>query len=194
MASETDPPAENSPDEPAESPQATSKHKQDYRAALAQMAQMEVEELKLRMEHYPTDLGLKFELGKRLFEVGDIDNAIPLFQESQNEAKRRIESQNYLAQAFQKIDYTDEAIHTYRQAMESHKLPTDEMGMALRYGLMTALQVKAEKERELASAEEADKIASALSTQQFNYRDIRQRRDALKKLIADLKRGDAPVA
>ena len=77
-----------------------------------------------------------------------------------------------------------------RQAMETHKLTTDGMGMALRYGLMTALQVKAEKERELAAAEEADRLASSIAVQQFSYRDIRQRRDALKKLIGEIKRGD----
>ena len=40
------------------------------------------------------------------------------------------------------------------------------------------------------SAEEADKLASAIAIHQFNYKDIRARRDVLKKLIADLKRGD----
>jgi tetratricopeptide (TPR) repeat protein len=165
--------------------------KQKYQMAQQEFLRLEIEEYKLCVEAYPTDLHFKYELGKRLFEAGDIDNAIPLFQESQNEAKRRVESQHMLAQAFQKIEYTDEAIHTYRQAMEAHKLTNDDMGMALRYGLMTALQVKAEKERELPAAEEADKIASSLATQQFNYRDIRQRRDGLKKLISELKNGSA---
>jgi hypothetical protein len=64
------------------------------------------------------------------------------------------------------------------------------MGMSLRYGLLTSLQTKAEADRDLAVAEEADKLASAIAVQQFNFRDIRARRDALKKLISDLKKGD----
>lgn len=173
----------------AEKEPANAQAQKNYQAAQQQFLKMEIEEYRLRVENYPTDLPLKFELGKRLFELGDLDNAIPLFQESQNDAKRRVDSQNMLAQAFQRIEYVDEAINTYRNALEAHKVPGDEMGMTLRYGLMTALQIKAEKERELSAAEEADKLASAIAIQQFNYRDIRQRRDALKKLIGDIKRG-----
>lgn len=157
--------------------------------AQAEYARMELEEYKQRVEAYPTDLGLKFELGKRYFEVGDVDNAIPLFQESQHDARRRVESQNYLAQAFQKIDYIDEAINTYHHAREAHKSDTDETGMSLAYGLMTALLLKAERERELPVAEEADKLASLIAIKKFDYRDIRAKRDAIKKLMAEIKRG-----
>lgn len=163
----------------------------NYKKAQAEYLRMEIEEYKLRVEHYPTDLGMKFELGKRLFEAGDTDGAIALFQESQQDAKRRVDSLNYLGQAFVKINWIDEAVHTYRQAIETYKIGTDEMGLGLRYGLLSALHAKAEAERDLAVAEEADKLASAIAVQQFNYRDIRARRDGLKKLIGELKKGDA---
>jgi tetratricopeptide (TPR) repeat protein len=177
--------------EAAEKAPADEKAKDLYRRARAEYTRMEIAEFQLRVENYPTDNGLKFELGKRYFETGDVDKAIPLFQKAQHDAKRRVEAMFYLAQSFQKIDYTDEAINTYRNALEAYRVATDETGMALRYGLMTALQTKAEAERELAAAEEADKLASAISIQQFDYKDIRTRRDALKKLIGELKRGDA---
>lgn len=167
--------------------------RRNYEAAKQQFAKMEIDEYKARVEAYPTDLGLKFELGRRLFALGDTDNSIPLFQESQHDAKRRVDSQNYLAQAFFKIDYLDESINTFRQAIETYKIATDEMGLGLRYGLMMALQAKAEKERDLPSAEEADKLASAISVQQFNYRDVRTRRDVLKKLISEIRRGGEPA-
>jgi tetratricopeptide (TPR) repeat protein len=102
---------------------------QRYAEAQRQFAKMELDEFKARVEAYPTDLGLKYELARRFFNVGDMDNAIPLFQQSQDDAKRRVDSQFHLAQAFHKIDYIDESIHTYRTAMETHKLTTDEMGM-----------------------------------------------------------------
>jgi hypothetical protein len=166
------------------------KAQNNYKLAQAEYLRMEVEEYKLRMQHYPTDLSLKFELGKRLMEGGDTDGAIALFQESQHDAKRRVDSLNYLGQAFMKIGWTDEAVHTFRQALDNYKITTDEMGMSLRYGLLTSLHTKAEADRDLAVAEEADKLASAIAVQQFNFRDIRARRDALKKLISDLKKGD----
>jgi tetratricopeptide (TPR) repeat protein len=161
-----------------------------HRQARAQYAQMEIEEYKLRVEHYPTDLALKFELGKRYFASGDTEGAIALFQQSQEDAKNRVESLNYLGQSFQRIGWTDEAVHTFRQALETHRVPTDETGMDLRYGLLTSLQAKAEADRDLAVAEEADKLASAIAIQQISFRDVRSRRDTIKKLIAELKKGD----
>ncbi len=158
--------------------------------AQAEYLRMEIEEYKLRVENYPTDLGMKFELGRRLFDAGDTDGAIALFQEAQQDAKRRVDALNYLGQAFTKIGWTDEAVHTYRQAIELYKIGTDETGMSLRYGLLSSLQTKAEADRDLAVAEEADRLASTIAVQQFNYKDIRTRRDALKKLIGELKRGD----
>jgi tetratricopeptide (TPR) repeat protein len=177
--------------EAAEREGADDKAKQTYRLARAEYARMEIAEFVLRVENYPTDNGVKFELGKRYFETGEVDKAIPLFQKAQHDAKRRVDAMYYLAQSFQKIDYTDEAINTYRNAIDAYRIETDEMGLALRYGLLTALQTKAEKDRELPAAEEADKLASTIAIQQFDYRDIRTRRDTLKKLITDLKRGDA---
>ncbi len=163
--------------------------REEYEKVRTQLLEAEIAEYKLRVEAYPTDLGHKFELGKRCFELGRFDEAIPLFQESRNEAKRRVESLNFLAQAFHKAGYTDEAIHTYRQALEAHQIKGDELSLALRYGLMTALHQRARDERDLSAAEEADRLASAITIEQFNYRDVRTRRDDLKKLIAELRRG-----
>ncbi|MEX2219241.1 MAG: hypothetical protein WD749_10840 [Phycisphaerales bacterium] len=161
-----------------------------HRQAQAQYAQMEIDEYKLRVEAYPTDLGLKFELGKRYFEHGDAEKAIELFQVSQDDAKHRVESLKYLGQAFQRINWIDESIQTFRQALDVHKVPTDDTGMELRYGLLVSLQAKAEAERDQSIAEEADKLASTIAIQQIGYKDVRARRDAIKKLIAELKKGE----
>lgn len=161
-----------------------------YRKAQIAFLKIEIEEFAARVQAYPTDLGYKFELGKRYFQAEDYEQAIALFQQSREDAKRRVESLKYLGQSFQKIGWTDEAVHTFRQAMEAHPVPTDDVGLDLRYGLLTALQTKAEAERDLSIAEEADRLASNIAIQQINFRDIRARRDALKKLIAELKRGN----
>lgn len=150
------------------------------------MIDMELEEFRLCAEAYPTDQRFKFELGRRYLHKGMFEDAIACFQESQTDAKYRSNSLNYLGQAFLKIDYVDEAIETFRRAMEQRDLPAD-VQMELKYFLLCALQVKAEKGRELASAEEADKIASSIAVVQINYKDIRARRETLKKLIAELK-------
>ncbi len=162
-----------------------------YRQAHAQFLQMEVKEFRARVEAYPTDLGLKFELGKRNFDLERYDDAIGMFQEAKADAKIRVQALHYLAQAFQRIEWVAEAVQTFRQAREAHPIENDEMGMNIQYGLMTALQAQAERERDLAVAEEADRLASTIAIQQINYRDIRLRRDAIKKLVAELKKGAA---
>jgi tetratricopeptide (TPR) repeat protein len=122
-----------------------------------------------------------------MFALGEVDSSIPLFQEAASDAKLRTEALQMLGRAFLKIEYIDEAIDAFRRALENHKVTSDERGMSLNYDLMAALQTKATKERDRASAMEADKLASSIAIQQFNYLDIRQRRDVIKKLIAELK-------
>lgn len=163
------------------------KAQETYKLAREQLMRFEIEEFKLRAEAYPTDMKWRYEVAKRLFELGDADGSIPLLQECASDAKLRVETLHMLAQAFLKIDYIDESIHASREAIDTHKLTTDERGMALNYTLMIALQAKAERERDLPAIVEADKIASAIGLQQFSYRDIRQRREAIKKLLAELK-------
>lgn len=148
----------------------------------------ELIEYKLSAEAYPTDQRFKFELGRRYLFKGLYEDAIACFQESQNDAKFRTLSLNYLAQSFLKIDYVDESIQTFRRAMEARDLPNDQQ-MDLKYHLMSALQTKATKDRDLVSAEEADKLASSIAVVQINYRDIRARRESLKKLITEIKSG-----
>jgi hypothetical protein len=148
---------------------------------------LEIEEFTLRVKNYPTDLRIKFELGKRHFERGDYESAIALFQESQNEARSRVISRSYLGRSFLEIGWVDEAIQTIRDAMDVHKSADDDTGLELRYILLTALQRKAAQDRDLDAANEADKIASAIAIQQISYRDIRARREEIKKLIAELR-------
>lgn len=164
---------------------------ENARRARVKFLEMEIEEIGERAKAYPTDLHVKFDLAKRYFELERFDEAIPLLQEAKDDAKARVEALHLLGQAFLRTSYVDEAIYTLRQAREVHKVETDDTGLNLSYGLLLALQTKAESERDLPAAEEADKLASTIMIQQFNFKDVRARRDAIKKLITELKRGDA---
>lgn len=149
----------------------------------------EIDELKVKAEAYSTDVAIKYELGRRYFMLEDFEEAIPLLQVAAQDtnAKNRTASLNYLGQSFLKVPgYSDEATATFRQALEASDLMA-ETQMELRYWLMIALQAKAEDSKDLASAEEAEKLASAIAIQQFNYKDVRQRREAIKKIIGSIK-------
>lgn len=150
------------------------------------LAKLEITEYKARLEAYPTDMSLKYELGRRYFESGMYGECIEYLQQSQNDPKNRVASLNMLGQAFLKVDYISEAVEMFRQALENRDIGA-ETDLDLRYGLLMALQTKAEHEKDLAAAEEADKVASSITIKQFTYRDVRQRRDAVKKLITALK-------
>ncbi|TVQ64589.1 MAG: hypothetical protein EA379_01070 [Phycisphaerales bacterium] len=148
---------------------------------------MEIEEFKQRVENYPTDLGMKYELGVRHFQVGEHEEAISLFQEAQGDPKTRSRCLNYLGQSFLKLGWLDEAIDTFQRASESMESQKDELALDVRYGLMQALERKAREHNDLSAAEEAYKIGSGIAVQQINFRDIRARRDALQKLVRELK-------
>jgi hypothetical protein len=160
-----------------------------YAEAKAKFFNIEVAELKASVDAYPTDMSLKFELGKRYAEARDFDQAIALLQEAKGDARFRSPAMALLANAFAAMGWHDEAIATYRQALENVSTLTEDLRLELRYGLMNSLASKADTERDLSAAEEAEKLASSIAIEQFGYRDIREFRERLKKLVLELKQG-----
>lgn len=149
------------------------------------LLKLETTEFKQRVAEYPTDLGKKYELGKRYYQTGNYDDAIALFQQSQVDAKLRVMSLAFLARSFQKISYFDEAVQTFRGALTAGDM-APEMNLELQYDLMTALMDQGKASKNAEAVREADKIASAIAMKQFNYRDVKQKRDEIKRLLAEL--------
>lgn len=164
--------------------------KEKFESALASYRQKELEELRLQVENYPTDLPLKFELGKRYFEQGMFDEAIEQFQQAQEDAKLRRQVQGMMGQSLLRLGgWEGEAVATYRQALDGLTDLDSDQGMDLRYGLMCALRAYAEKDRDLDAAKEAEKLAGGIAIKSFTYRDIREQRDAIKQLVKGLEGG-----
>lgn len=171
----------------AESKPEDAEAQEKYKAARIKFLEMEASELKATVAEYPTDLRYKYELGRRLFELEKFNEAIPLLQDAASDSKVRPRALGMLARSFAKIDFLDEAVQTFRDAVEAQQIPDDETGMDLRYGLMVALRDQAEEERDLETAKEAEKIASSIAIKQIDYRDIRDQRVALKELVRSLR-------
>ncbi|MCL4220707.1 MAG: hypothetical protein KJZ65_04995 [Phycisphaerales bacterium] len=153
-----------------------------------ELDRVETDELRGRVENYPTDLAAKFELGKKLFEIGAYDESIALFQAAQDDPKNRGQVLAYMGRAFQQLEgWENEAIQTLRNAIDMLPDSKSDLGLELRYDLMLALYAKARRERERSSAEEADQLAAGIAMQRFNYRDIRERRAAIKALLDELR-------
>lgn len=149
-----------------------------------ELLELEASEFALRVENYPTDMSRKFELAKRYIQLEKPDDAIALLQETQTDAKLRIASQNLLGLSFLKISYFDEAVHMFRQALESRDISPD-LELELRYHLMLSLIEQSKGTKDAAALRDADKQASAIAMKQFNFRDIRAKRDEIKKLLAE---------
>jgi tetratricopeptide (TPR) repeat protein len=150
-----------------------------------ELVELEASEFALRVENYPTEMNRKYELAKRYMYLERFDDAIALLQETQQDAKLRQGSQNQLGLAFLKIGYFEESVQVYRQALEKQDT-VPELELELRYHLMLALIEQGKASKDANSLRDADKQASSIAMKQFNFRDIRAKRDEIKKLLTEL--------
>jgi hypothetical protein len=172
----------------AEAEGASAEAVEKFEAAKTSLDKMQLEELKLQVENYPTDLTLKFALGKVVASLGEHDAAIEQFQQAQDDAKIRRHVRLEMGRSFLAMGgWDDAAIGTFRAGLEGIADDTTPLGMELRYGLLCALQSKAQNERSPEAADEADRIAAGIAMQKFNFRDVRERRELIKGLMTELK-------
>jgi len=156
-------------------------------AATKKLLQLEIEEYAERVKNYPTDLSMKFELGKRQFLMGNHEEAVRHFQLAKNAAGISGQARYYLAQCFLKLDFLSEAEDTFREAIASRQSDSDDLSLQLRYGLMDVLEQRARVDEELEAAKEAMALAGQIAMQRFDYKDITDRRKSLQALVNELK-------
>lgn len=154
----------------------------------------ELDEYSNRVKLYPTDMGLRFDLGVRQFAVQDFDAAIASFQKAQNEPKRRAWALRYLGECFARKEMHDAAVDTYHRGIEVHPYGDDRLALELRYELVKTLFAKASNESHMPSAEEARQLASNIAQVDFNYKDIGEWVDRTRKLTDKLREGDQGAA
>lgn len=148
--------------------------------------EFELREFHDRVKNYPTDMSLRFELGKRLYSAGQVDDAIGAFQQAKADPKQRSASHMYLGSCYLHKGWHDEAIETLNEGIANHPVDDDRLGMDMRYLLMESLFQSAERSNDVERAREAQKVASKILQTNINYRDIRQWVDKIKALIEKL--------
>ncbi len=161
--------------------------KEQLRKIAVAQAKYELDEYQERVKNYPTDMGLRYQLGRRQLALGMHDEAIASFQEAQSDPKHRAPALRYLGEAFAKKGWHDEAIDTFRRGIDSHEQSGDRTALELRYDLMDALEQKARKESNVELAREANAIGSQVAQTDINFRDIRDRIDKLRKFADELR-------
>ena len=87
-----------------------------------------------RVNNYPNDLQLRYELAIIYFELGDFENALGQFQLSQKNPQRRLSSIVYLGQCFHEKKQYDIAIEEYTKAI-SEMISMDRQKMDALYFL-----------------------------------------------------------
>jgi tetratricopeptide (TPR) repeat protein len=102
----------------------------DHADQIAQLkaakAEFKLAECKQRVEKYPTDLAIRFELGQLLFEADKIGEAIAEFQKAQQNPNKRIQAMSLLAQCFAKRGMNDSAVRTLQNAIKEKPAFDDE--------------------------------------------------------------------
>ncbi len=161
--------------------------KQRVRDAAAKQLTFELKEYQERVKNYPTDMSLRFDLGRRLYQSGQVDEAIGAFQQAKQDPKQRAPSHMYLGQCYLHKGWHDEAINTLNEGIAAYPVDNDKLGLDMRYLLMDAQFQAAKRTRNLEQARESQKVASQILQTNINYRDIKQRMDDIRKLVEELQ-------
>jgi tetratricopeptide (TPR) repeat protein len=83
-------------------------------------------ECQKRVERFPTDLQIRFELGQLYFQMGKITEAMKEFQKAQGNPHRRIQALSYLGQCFARRGIHDLAATTLQDAIKEKAVFDDE--------------------------------------------------------------------
>ncbi len=146
----------------------------------------ELTEFTERSQNYPTDMGVRYELGRRLFAMKRFDEAISAFQQAKVDPKWRAASNEYLGQCYIHQGWLDEAIQTFDEGLKAN--PDDKRKLELLYHRMDALERSAIKNHNLEHAREAQKSGSQIMQTNIGYKDIRARMEKIRKIVEDLSK------
>jgi tetratricopeptide (TPR) repeat protein len=125
-------------------------------------------------ENYPTDLHAKYEYADRLLAAKEYEKAIPLFQEAQRDPRRKIKAMGKIGVCFFLKGWTTDAMEIFQQAINNYEIKDDAIAKDLHYNLGLCYE-------KLGNNDGALEIYRKIAQIDFNYRDVSQRVDRLRK-------------
>jgi tetratricopeptide (TPR) repeat protein len=111
----------------------------------AQRLEYQVADCQKRVEKYPTDYGIRFEMGVLYFQIGKYSEAIKEFQKAQQNPHKKLASMGYLAKCYAQKKMYDFAADTLHEAIKD-KLTFDEEKKDLIYSLGNVLESMGKKD------------------------------------------------
>jgi tetratricopeptide (TPR) repeat protein len=147
--------------------------RKDYTQFMREKFEFELKEFELAAQAYPTEMRLRFEMGKRLYSLSRFEDAIPVLQTARADPKYRIEAGVLLGMAFLRLNYLDEADDTFGTLIKDYQLRGDDRSKEMYYWRGYVLEQKGLKPEALVHY-------SQVMQWDFNYRDIQARMKRLK--------------
>jgi tetratricopeptide (TPR) repeat protein len=130
----------------------------------------QVGECQKRVEKYPTDLAIRYEMGVLYFQIGKIGEAIQEFQKAQGNPYKRLAAMSHLAQCFAKRKMFDLAARTLQNAIKE-KPSFDDEKKDLIYNLGSVFESMGKKE-------EAIEQFKQIYEMDAGYKDVSAKVDA----------------
>ena len=148
---------------------------QTYKKMLKQNLEAELAHFQDSAKNYPTDMRLRYEIGRRLLQLARYDEAIPALQEGQRDPKNRLRALSLLGQCFYRKEWYSDAIDVYLRALESPDAAAGDISKELQYYLGRAYEGETQLDK-------AAKAYSTVAQIDFLYKDVRDRLGNIRKL------------
>jgi tetratricopeptide (TPR) repeat protein len=146
--------------------------KKEFEQLRTDQLQFELKEYAEWAENYPTEMLLRFEQAKRLYQLRRFDEAIPVLQQAASDPKIKLDASTLLGKSFYEAGFYDEAAQILESAINDLPTRNDDRSKDMFYWRARALE-------QIGDADGAIKLYSQLAQWQFNYLDVQQR---IKKL------------
>jgi tetratricopeptide (TPR) repeat protein len=130
----------------------------------AQKLEYQLAECQKRVEKYPTDLAIRFEMGVLYFQTGKISEALTEFRKAQQNPNKKLAAMGYLAKCYAQKKMYDFAESTLQDAIKE-KLVFDEEKKDLIYNLGSVLESMGKKDEAIAQYKIIYKVDG-------NYKDV----------------------
>jgi predicted Zn-dependent protease len=143
------------------------KRSEQLKAAKAKRAEFVIADARERVARNPTDLQLRFELGKDLFNAGNFREAVPELQRARQNPHARLKAINLLGRCYGELEMLDLAV---KQLEEGSKemLSMDAMKKEMVYNLGLVYERMDEQEKSLACMKQIYEV-------DYGYRDVARR-------------------
>lgn len=131
----------------------------------------EIDEFRKRVQAHPTEMGLRYALGKALYDADRIDEAIPELQKAKQDPRKKCEAGYYLGYCFVKKKMAKLALNELNAAREG-LFEMDDIKKDITYLIGRIYEMAGKKDQAVA---EYNQIAEV----DFGFKDVTKRLEAL---------------